>query len=151
MLEVLERVKLTLRKLIWSAILVLWFLAYLKLKDADIPADPTPMTILVIGIFQYPLAFWFCTLLPVSLFLNAWSCKYKTYQYYDLKISVYAGYFHHYIAVNGQKMDEHNTFQSYAPVYLSCTLEDGTLLDAKISTGNHIVLKINDRLYKKGF
>ena len=94
---------------------------------------------------------WIATVIFGALFFQAWLCNYKVYRYYDLKISVYAGYYHNYITVNGQKMDEHNTFQSFAPIYLSCTLEDGTLLNVTISTLNRIVLKINNQLYKNGF
>lgn len=51
--------------------------------------------------------------------------------------------------VNGVKTDEHNTIMSFTPIYLSCTLEDGTNLQATVSLTNRISLKINDLLYTR--
>lgn len=84
------------------------------------------------------LTFWICSLLL--------SCK--IYNYNGKKILVYAGWFHHYIEVDGRYMDEHNTLMSFTPIELSCTLDDGTLLQARISLTNRISLKINNQLYR---
>lgn len=76
------------------------------------------------------------------------SCK--VYEYNGNSIVVYAGWFHHYIKVNGEKFDEHNTLTSYTPILLSCVLDDGAYVQATISRTNRISLKINNRLYTKG-
>lgn len=77
-----------------------------------------------------------------SLFL-AW----KQYDYNGNSIVVYAGWFHHYIKVNGEKFDEHNTLISYTAILLSCVLDDGTDVKATITRSNRISLKINNQLY----
>lgn len=79
-----------------------------------------------------------------SLFL---SCK--VYEYEGNEIIVYAGWYHHYIKINGVITDEHNTLVSYTAISLSSTMGDGTNIDVKISLTNRISLKINNRLYTK--
>ena len=47
-------------------------------------------------------------------------------------------------------MDEYNTLGSlFAPVRLSCTLDDGTNLDATVSAFKRVTLKVNNQLYTK--
>lgn len=90
-------------------------------------------------------------LLPTSLvmFISALLLSYKERFYNGSTISVYAGYFHHTLRVNGVKYDEHNTLISWMPIVLSTTLEDGTKIDSTISLTNRITIKINDRLFDK--
>lgn len=73
------------------------------------------------------------------------SCK--IYEYKGVEIIVYAGWYHHYIKVDGKKYDEHNTISTFVPINLFCILDDGTQLDVVISTTNRIALKINNQLY----
>ena len=82
------------------------------------------------------------------VFIGSLMCSCKEYEYDDYHIIVYAGWYHHYIKVDGEKMDELNTCASFKVIYLSCDLEDGTFLDATITSHNRITLKINNRLYK---
>lgn len=82
-------------------------------------------------------------LLICSLMLS-----YKVYDYDGNKIEVYSGWYYHYIKINGEKYDEHNTLQSFSPIYLSCMLDDYTTIEATISLSNRIALKINGRLYE---
>ena len=91
-----------------------------------------------LGLDVIILTFWICS----------WLLSCKVYNYKGKKILVYAGWFHHYIEVNGRYMDEHNTLMSFTPIELSCTLDDGTLLQARISLSNRISLKINNQLYR---
>ena len=84
-------------------------------------------------------AFFICALLI--------SCK--RYEYNGNEIVVYAGMNAHYIKVNGEKTDQHSTMFYITPIYLSCTLDDGTNLKATISVTNRIALKINDKLVQK--
>ena len=91
-----------------------------------------------LGIDVIIFTFWICS----------WLLSCKVYNYNGKKILVYAGWFHHYIEVDGRYMDEHNTLMSFTPIELSCTLDDGTLLQARISLTNRISLKINNQLYR---
>lgn len=91
----------------------------------------------------------FSVIIGIPFFVCAMLCSYKCYRFEDKVIAVYAGYYHHYITVNGVKTDEHNTIMSFTPIYLSCTLEDGTNLRATVSLTNRISLKINDLLYTR--
>lgn len=76
--------------------------------------------------------------------------SYKNYQYAGNEIIVYAGWYHHYIKINGTKVDEHNTIMNFTAISLSTTLDDSTKLVATISLTNRIALKINDKLYLGG-
>ncbi|MDE6442494.1 MAG: hypothetical protein K2L12_07090 [Clostridia bacterium] len=82
-----------------------------------------------------------------SFFIASLLLSYKTYKYNDFDIIIYAGWYHHYLKVNGTKMDEHNTLISFTAIPLSCTLDDGTELNATITKSNRISLKINNQLY----
>ncbi len=87
---------------------------------------------------------------PFTLIFFIASCllSYKTYDYNGNEIVVYAGWYHHYIKVNGTILDEHNTITSFTPIRLSCVLEDQSFVEATISLTNRIALKINGNLYK---
>lgn len=76
--------------------------------------------------------------------------SYKRYTYKNNEIIVYAGVYHHYIKINKEIFDEHDTIISYSPIKLSCLLNDGTDIVATISLTNRITLKINNKLYKCG-
>ena len=83
-----------------------------------------------------------------GLFIGALSLSYKKYKLKGKDLIIYAGFCHHYIEYDGVLMDEYNTFISFTPIHLSCTLNDGTHLNATISLSNRIALKINDQLYR---
>lgn len=89
------------------------------------------------------------TVLPIFISTILLSCK--VYLYDDQKIMVYAGRYHNYIKVDGVKYDEFNTFSSRLVIYLSCTLDDGTYVDATITANNRITLKIDNKLYNNIF
>ncbi len=91
----------------------------------------------IVGVFSFAF-------LISSLLL---SCK--KYTYYGDTIVVYAGFFHHYIKLNGVKVDEFNTLITFSLIYLSSITDDGARLEAVITPQTHrIKLKINDRLYQ---
>lgn len=96
------------------------------------------MIIIIIVVDIFVFAFFIS-----SLFL---SCK--VYDYNGNEIIIYAGWYHHYIKVNGTKTDEHNTLITFTAISLSCILSDGTDIKATISLSNRISLKINNLLYK---
>lgn len=92
-------------------------------------------------------AYIYIFLLPaIIMLIGALLLSYREYDYNGKKVSVYAGWYHHNIRVNGELCDEHNTIMSWTPIKLSTTLEDGTKLDATISLTNRISLKANNRL-----
>ncbi len=90
--------------------------------------------------------FMYLDTIPLCFFIASWLLSYKEYEYNGNTIIVYAGFYHHYISVNGIKFDEHNTLISYTPIYLSCTL-DSEKFDVTISLTNRISLKVNNVLY----
>lgn len=75
------------------------------------------------------------------------SIKYRRYDYNGIDIMVYSGAYHHYIKVDGEIVDEHNTLVSYRAIELSSILADGTPISARISLSGAISLKINGTLY----
>lgn len=79
----------------------------------------------------------------VSLLL---SCK--TYDYCGNQIIVYAGWYKHFIKINGTKYDEHNTFISFTSIKMSCTIDNNAFVETTISLTNRISTKINGRLVK---
>lgn len=92
----------------------------------------------------FTITIWLAFLIDTLL------CDLKCYEYKDKTICVYAGYYHKYIEVDGKKMDEYNTLGSlFVPVRLSCTLDDGTNLDATVSAFKRVTLKVNNQLYTK--
>lgn len=91
-----------------------------------------------------------CACLPVLLFfISALLLSCSIYHYNDKTIVVYAGWYHHYILINGEKYDEHNTLISYTPITLTATLDDGSEVKATISLTNRVALKINGKLFEK--
>ena len=80
------------------------------------------------------------------MLLAAIMLSYKEREVNGQLVAAYAGYYHHKLYVNGILYDEHNTFMSWTPIYLSTTLDDGTNIDATISLTNRISIKANNRL-----
>lgn len=91
-----------------------------------------------------------CACLPALLFfISALLLSCNVYIYNDKKIVVYAGWYHHYILINGEKYDEHNTITFFTPILLSASLDDGSEVKATILLTNRIALKINGKLCEK--
>lgn len=90
--------------------------------------------------------FIFIILFCLVLFICSLMLSCRIYSYDGKLIVVYSGFYHHYIKIDGVKTDEHNTILTYTAIYLSCTLKDGTNIDAAISMTNRISVKINNRL-----
>ena len=93
--------------------------------------------------------FYFFIPASIILFINSLVLCYKKYEYNEKVIEVYAGYYNHYIKVNGEKYDEHKTLATFSPIVLSCTLDSGEKMQATISLTNQISLKLNDKLLQK--
>ena len=94
------------------------------------------------------------TLATILLFIGligllfSFSRSYKIYTYENNNIIVYSGLSHHYIKLNGTIVDELNCFISYHFIFLSCTLDNGDLVEATIPLSKDIKLKINNYLQK---
>ncbi len=91
----------------------------------------------------------FCyALIPICfiLFINTLFYVYKEYNVNGKTVSVYSGFYHKTLRVNGEKYDEHNTIISYQPIILRTVLDDGTELEATISLMNRVAFKVNDKL-----
>ncbi len=96
------------------------------------------------------MLFLFTITIGLAFLTDTLLCNLKCYLYEGKTICVYAGYYHKYVEVDGKKMDEYNTLGSlFAPVRLSCTLDDGTNLDATVSAFKRVTLKVNNQLYTK--
>lgn len=72
--------------------------------------------------------------------------NYKSYIYNGKKIIVYSGFYHHYLKVDGQIVDEENTSISFTPIFLNYNLDEN--IQAKISISNSISIKINGILQR---
>lgn len=93
------------------------------------------------------IAFVWIDIFAFAFFVGSLLLSCKIYEYCGNEIIVYAGWYHHYIKVNGVKLDEHNTLISFTAIHLSCTLNDGTDMNATITLTNRISLKINNQLH----
>ncbi len=95
--------------------------------------------------------YWFCIIGFIAFIFLICSLllSYKAYDYCGRDIEVYAGFYHHYMKVDGIKTDEYNTIVSWTPIQLSCTINSSVYLQATISLTNRISLKINNMLYTK--
>ena len=129
-----EQKRIRLQRIVMGLVLLIVILIpVIVYNSSDLHFDE----ILFCCIFLIVLAFFIGTLLL--------SCK--VYEYNGRQIIVYAGWYYHYVKIDGEKLDEHNTIIAYTPIVLSCMLDDGTPLQATISLTNRIALKINNRLW----
>lgn len=89
-----------------------------------------------------------CALIPsgVLMVISTLLLSYKEYVVDGKTISVYAGFCHHTLKINGEIYDEHNTIITFTPITLSTTLENGSKIEATISLTNRISVKLNDKI-----
>ena len=92
---------------------------------------------------------YYFLLISIPMLIDALLVVYKEYDYKGKKLSVYAGFYHRTLRIDGEKCDEHNTIVAFSPIYLSTTLEDGTKVEATITLTNRVSLKLNDKLLGK--
>lgn len=101
-----------------------------------------------LNFFDYLDAFYYLQLIIfIFFFVEALLISYKEYEYKGRKISVYSGFYHHTLRIDGEIYDEHNTIATFTPIKLSCTTEEGDIVSATISITYRISLKINNKLY----
>ena len=88
------------------------------------------------------------SLLFLLCLINAFTFSFKRYDLDGHEVSVYCGAYHHYIDIDGERFDEHNTILSYTPIHMSCEF-DGHYIEVTISTFNMVAMKVDNKLYKK--
>lgn len=86
-------------------------------------------------------------ILIVPMFISALLLSYKEYNIDGRTVSVYSGFYHHTLRVDGEIYDEHNTLITFTPIKLSTTL-DNTKVEATISLTNRIAVKADDKICK---
>lgn len=131
-----EKNRILFHRLFWLILLVISIVSIVLLFFISKSKDDTSPFILLslfVPLFIFSFAFFIA-----SLFL-----VYKEYDYNGIKISVYFGWYHHNLRVNGELCDEYNSLTSLTPICLSTTLNDGTKLETKGKS-----LKINGKLIK---
>ncbi len=134
-----EKNKLLRHRLIWLTLLVAAIVLTALLAGGVL--GPALWLIYVVAMYDIV-----CFVFFISACLLT---SYRAYEYEGKLIIVYAGFYYHYLKINGEVTDEHNTIMTFTPIQLSCTLDDGTAVAANITLTNRISLKINNRLYKK--
>lgn len=88
------------------------------------------------------------SLLFLLCLINAFTFSFKRYDLDGHEVSVYSGAYHHYIDIDGERFDEHNTIFSDTPIHMSCEFE-GHYIEVTISTFNMVAMKVDNKLYKK--
>ena len=96
--------------------------------------------------YNIEIMFYFIPLILVGL-LESLFLRYREYNFNGKTIAVYEGMIKHYLKIDDEKFDEHNTFVFFTPIKLSTMFNDNRI-EATISLTNQISLKINDKLYE---
>lgn len=99
--------------------------------------------------FNFVIIGWLFPMLSFAFFINSLFIKFKEYNYNEIKIGIYVGFYHHYLKINGIKCDEYNTLFSLTPIKLSTVIENNIKIEATISTSNAVSVKVNDILIEK--
>ncbi len=103
--------------------------------NIDTSTTVTMFAIFYVGVLPFAIAF-----LVASLLVN-----FKKYDLEGNEMIIYAGFYHHYIKINGEKYDEHNTLVSLVAILLSCEF-NGNTIESTISLTNRISTKLNGKL-----
>lgn len=135
-----EKKKLLVRRWVWFALLVITFILSIKYWT-DWSYESFSLWLMYLFIYM--------DVAVPGLFICSLLLSCNIYEYDGKEILVYAGWYHHYVTVDGRKSDEHNTIVYHTPIHLSCTLDDGAALEATISLTTRVSLKINNQLYTK--
>ena len=90
--------------------------------------------------------------ITITLFISALLLSYKEITWKGKKISVYAGFYHHTLRINGELCDTHNTIFTYSAIKLSTTVKGETeeekesIVEATITLTNRISIKVDNKL-----
>ncbi len=107
--------------------------------DPAIDADNTNYALLLVSVFVL--------LISLTFFLCSLMLNFKIYSVDGKEVVVYAGFYNHYIKVDGETVDEHKTLTSFVPIVLSTTLGESKI-SVSISTMNRITVKVNDKMIR---
>lgn len=133
-----EKKKILMHRLIWFGVFLVFLLLTVLFGTVCSETDIVTLVLVV------PLGAG-CTIVAFTFWIGAFLVNYKTYNLYGNAILVYAGFYHHYIKINGKIFDEHNTLITFTPIVLSTTLWINSI-QATISLTNRISVKINNVL-----
>lgn len=101
-----------------------------------------------VTIFISPIIIYINSIVSVvSVFLAIGSLflRLREYDVDGIAVAGYAGWYHHYLIVDGEIVDEHNTFSSFVTIYLDYDSPEHSY-DMTISTSNAIRLKVDKKL-----
>ncbi len=91
---------------------------------------------------------YYFLIITIPMLICSFLISYKECNINGKLVSVYAGFYHHTLRIDGELCDEHNTLFTYSPIKLGATDKDGSKIEATISLSNRIAIKVNDKLYK---
>lgn len=98
-----------------------------------------------IGMYFATVIVVWISLCLLLMFIGALMLSCNVYQFDGHQIIVYAGFCHHYIKIDDEKYDEHNTILTFSPINMSCVVGEHHL-EATVTLTNRISLKIDGRL-----
>lgn len=137
-----EKKKLLILKLVWFCLAVLFL-------TLSIIISPDWRSSISVAFWQLLNA---TTIIAIFTFIVSLTLSYKEINYYDKnsstykKISVYAGFFHHWLKLDDKLVDKYDTLFFVTPIKLHTTIENNVKIEATISTMNRITLKINNEI-----
>lgn len=82
----------------------------------------------------------------IPVLISTFLLSYKEYKYNGKLLSVYAGFYHNTLKINGKIYDEHNTLLNFSSIKLSTPDQDGNKIEVTITLTNRIFVTINDKL-----
>lgn len=91
-------------------------------------------------------------IIAIPIFIASLLLSYKEITWKGKKISVYAGFYHHTLRVDGELCDTHNTISTFSAIKLSTTIKDEaetekeSIVEATITLTNRISIKVDNKL-----
>ena len=108
------------------------------------------ITVGVVGFMKenyYSIYLYFPEIVFLIVFIFSFCISYKKYYFNDTEIICYAGWEKHLLIINGDLVDEHNTFLSFTPVELTYK-DDNHEYYMRVSLSNSITVKVDGKLIK---
>lgn len=89
--------------------------------------------------------------IPLILVIHSLFIQCKTYTVLtqdggSYQIVVFAGSFHHYVKVDGRKLDEHREWWPFSSTFMRCTTPNGDFVEVSISAWRYIKVKVNNQM-----
>lgn len=98
-----------------------------------------------VPIFICPIYFFFVSIISACFAIGSLFLRLREYDVDGVVVVGYAGWYHHYLIVDGEIVDEHNTLSSFVTIYLDYDSPEHSY-DMTISTSNAIRLKVDKKL-----